>query len=101
MIRQAARRGERPDEYTALSDRMGYLLVLRFAMASVVVAWSAIRPEALGAPFTVLAGVSLGYIVMAAGAEILRRRASRLGFAVLSGLLLLDGLYLAYAMYIT
>jgi diguanylate cyclase (GGDEF)-like protein len=101
VIRQEPRKGQRPDDYTALSDRMGYLLVLRLAMAIVVVAWSAIRPESLGTPFVVLAGVSIGYVAMAAGAEILRRRASRLGFAVLSGLLLLDGLYLAYAMYIT
>jgi two-component system, cell cycle response regulator len=96
-----SRRDRRTDDYTALSDRMGHLLVLRLAMAVVVVAWSAIRPESLGTPFAALLGVSIGYVVMAAGAELLRRRASRLGFAVLSGLLLLDGLYLAYAMYIT
>ena len=44
---------------TALSDRMGYLLLLRIAMASVAVTWSAIRPEALGTPFAVLAAVSV------------------------------------------
>jgi diguanylate cyclase (GGDEF)-like protein len=96
-----SRRDRRTDDYTALSDRMGYLLVLRLAMAVVVVAWSAIRPESLGTPFAALLGVSVGYAAMSTGAELMRRRASRLGFAVLSGLLLLDGLYLAYAMYIT
>ena len=101
MIRQEAAHRQRPDEYTALSDRMGYLLMLRIAMAIVVVAWSAIRPEALGTPFVVLTGVSTGYVAVAGIAELLRRRVNRLGFAVLSGLLLLDGLYLAYAMYIT
>ena len=45
MIRQEAAHRQRPDEYTALSDRMGYLLMLRIAMAIVVVAWSAIRPR--------------------------------------------------------
>ena len=97
MIRQH----QRPEEYTALSDRMGYLLMLRIAMAGVAVAWSAIRPEALGTPFAVLATVSVGYVVIAGLAELLRRRVSRYGFAVLSVLLILDGLYLAYAMYIT
>ena len=97
MIRQH----QRPEEYTALSDRMGYLLMLRIAMAAVAVTWSAIRPEALGTPFTVLAAVSIGYVAVAALAELLRRRASRFGFTVLSGLLILDGLYLAYAMYVT
>ena len=56
MIRQH----QRPEEYTALSDRMGYLLMLRIALATVVVAWSAIRPEALGTPFAVLAAIALG-----------------------------------------
>ena len=97
MIRQH----QRPEEYTALSDRMGYLLLLRIAMASVAVTWSAIRPEALGTPFAVLAAVSVSYVVVAALAELLRRRATRYGFAVLSTLLILDGLYLAYAMYVT
>ena len=97
MIRQH----HRAEDYTALSDRMGYLLMLRIAMAAVAVIWSAIRPEALGTPFAVLAGVSLGYVVMAGLAELLRRRVSRFGFAVLSVLLILDGLYLAYAMYVT
>ena len=91
----------RAEDYTALSDRMGYLLMLRIAMAGVAVTWSAIRPEALGTPFAVLAGLSVGYVVVAGLAELLRRRVSRFGFAVLSVLLILDGLYLAYAMYVT
>ena len=32
-------------DYSALSDRMGHLLVLRFAMGAIVVAWAALRPE--------------------------------------------------------
>jgi len=95
------RQHQRPDEYTALSDRMGYLLMLRIAMAAVAVTWSAIRPEALGTPFAVLAAVSAGYVVVALLSELLRRRVSRYGFAVLSVLLIMDGLYLAYAMYVT
>ena len=97
MIAQAGR----SDEYTALSDRMGYLLILRVAMAAVTLIWSALRPEALGAPFVGLVAVTAGYVVLAALAEAGRRRAGRHGFAVMSALLLADGLYLAYAMYIT
>ena len=48
---------QRSDEYTALSDRMGYLLLLRLAMAAVTLAWAAIRPEALGMPFATLLAV--------------------------------------------
>src|SRR5688500_29342 len=80
---------------------MGYLLVLRFAMATITLAWAAIRPEALGTPFIALPGVTAGYVVFAAVAELARRRAGRHGFAVMRSLLILDGLYLAYAMYMT
>ncbi len=97
MIGQQAR----SDEYTALSDRMGYLMLLRIGMAAVTVAWAAIRPETLGAPFIQLCGVSAAYAACALIAEVLRRRAGPHGFAVMSTMLLLDGLYLAYAMYVT
>jgi diguanylate cyclase (GGDEF)-like protein len=90
-----------PDEYTALSDRMGYLLVLRLALASVAITWSAIRPEALGTPWLALLGVTAAYVAVSVIAEVARRRSGRHGFTVMSALLLLDGLYLAYAMYVT
>src|SRR5687768_17502506 len=80
---------------------MGYLLVLRFAMAAITLVWAGIRPEALGTPFLALLGVTAGYVVLATVAELGRRRAGRHGFAVMSSLLILDGLYLAYAMYMT
>jgi diguanylate cyclase (GGDEF)-like protein len=95
------RRHVAPDDYTALSDRMGHLLVLRIAMGAVVVAWSLIRPESLGTPLSVLVAATAAYVALAALAEGARRRAGRIGFAVLNGLLILDGIYLAYAMYVT
>ena len=91
----------RSDEYTALSDRMGYLMVLRIAMAIVAVAWSGMRPESLSTPFAAFLLVTGAYVVLAAVAEFVRRRAGRHGFTVMSALLIVDGLYLAYAMYIT
>ena len=95
------RRHVAPDEYTALSDRMGHLLVLRIAMGAVVVAWSFIRPEALGTSLSILIAATAAYIGLAVIAEGARRRAGRIGFAVLNGLLILDGIYLAFAMYAT
>ncbi len=91
----------RADEYTALSDRMGYLMLLRIGMAAVIGIWASIRPESLGAPFAQLLGVSAAFVACALIAEILRRRAGPHGFAVMSTMLILDGLYLAYAMYVT
>ncbi|MDQ3879928.1 MAG: EAL domain-containing protein, partial [Chloroflexota bacterium] len=88
-------------DYTALSERMTRLLALRVALASIVLAWSALAPRPLGAPFVALVGVTGGYVLTSVFFEWARRRAGRVGFAILSALLLLDGLYLAYAMYAT
>ena len=89
---------ERSD-YSALSDRMGNLLVLRFAMGAIVVAWAALRPEAVGIDFAALLAATLGYLAVSTALEVIRRRSERFGFALLTFLLLFDGLYLAYAMY--
>jgi diguanylate cyclase (GGDEF)-like protein len=88
-------------DYAALSDRMTYLLGLRLAFAAIVLAWSALRPEALGTPLPTLAGITGAYVILSATVEWGRRHAGRFGFALMSGLLLLDGLYLAFAMYAT
>ncbi len=48
-----------------------------------------------------LAAITGAYVVVSTFVEWARRHAGRFGFALLSGLLLLDGLYLAYAMYAT
>ena len=88
-------------DYTALSHRMSYLLGLRAAMASIVVAWTVMRPEVLGAPISTVAAISAGYLITAVAAELVRRRSDAFGYALLSSLLLLDGLYLAWAMYVT
>ncbi len=98
MIR---RRHVTPEDYTALSDRMGHLLVLRMAMGAVVMAWSFARPESLGVPISALAGATAVYMLAAILAEVARRRAGPFSFAVLNALLLADGVYLAYAMYVT
>jgi diguanylate cyclase (GGDEF)-like protein len=88
-------------EYTALNDRMTYLLGLRLAFAAIVLGWSALRPEALGAPFATLAAITAVYVVVSVFVEWARRHAGRFALGALSALLLLDGLYLAYAMYAT
>ncbi|HLO35570.1 MAG TPA: EAL domain-containing protein [Candidatus Deferrimicrobium sp.] len=88
-------------EFSALSERMLHLLVLRIAMAAIVVAWAGVRPEALGVPLGALVAGSASYVAVAVAGEWLRRAARRRGFAFLSLLLLVDGVYLAWAMYAT
>ena len=88
-------------DFTSLSDRMGHLLVLRFAIGAIVVAWAALRPDALGLPFLALAGWTAAYLLLALVGEWARRRTSRFDYAILTSLLIVDGLYLACAMYAT
>ena len=86
-------------DYTALSDRMILLAGLRIGLAAVVAAWSALRPDLLGVPLEyVLAGCA-AYLVAAIGGEAARRAAGRFGFAIMTLLLLVDGVFLATAMY--
>jgi diguanylate cyclase (GGDEF)-like protein len=91
---------ERAD-YTALNDRLKYLLGLRLAIGVLVVAWAMLRPEVLGATFADLASVTAGYLGLSGLVEIARRRVALRSHALLSTILLADGLYLAYAMYAT
>ncbi len=93
--------GHLPGDYTALSDKMTYLTALRVGLALIVLAWSAVRPEALGTTFEVLGLVTAGYVATTALLELVRRRLGQRGVALLGALLLVDGLYLACAMYAT
>jgi diguanylate cyclase (GGDEF)-like protein len=97
----SAQHHPRYDEYTALSDRMGHLLFLRLALATITLVWAAIRPESLGTTYTTLLSLSGSYLLVATLTEFGRRRAGRFGFAVMSGMLTIDGIYLAAAMYLT
>jgi diguanylate cyclase (GGDEF)-like protein len=88
-------------DYTALTDRMSYVLALRSAIALVVVAWAALRPEFLAGPFSQLAAGTAAYLAASVAGELVRRRVRRGSHLVLSTLLLIDGVYLAAASYAT
>ncbi|HYC06369.1 MAG TPA: EAL domain-containing protein, partial [Candidatus Binatia bacterium] len=88
-------------DYAALSERMSHLLALRAAIAVIVVAWSLFRPTSVGIELEVLLAAAVGYLVLAVVAEVVRRRLARFGYGLLTALLLIDGLFLAFAMYAT
>jgi diguanylate cyclase (GGDEF)-like protein len=88
-------------DFSALNERMSHLLFLRLALAGMVLGWAALRPHALGVPYPVMAVVTTGYLLAAIAFEVFRRRTDRTGFTILNSLLLLDGVYLAFAMYAT
>ena len=88
-------------DFSSLADRMSYLLGLRIAMGVIITVWAFVRPEALLVPFWALGAVTATYLAVAVAGETVRRRWSRVGYAAMTFLLLVDGLYLATAMYLT
>jgi diguanylate cyclase (GGDEF)-like protein len=102
QVDQAARPvPESRADFTSLGDRMSHLLVLRIAIGGIVAAWAVLRPEALVVPLTTLEALTVGYLAVSLVGEGARRRTSRFDYAILTSLLLIDGLYLACAMYAT
>jgi diguanylate cyclase (GGDEF)-like protein len=88
-------------EYASLNDRMGYLFAIRMAVAIVTLIAGAIRPEVLGVPYGTVASVAIGYAVVSVVFEAMRRNSTRFGYSLLTVMLLIDGAFLATAMYVT
>jgi two-component system, cell cycle response regulator len=96
------RRPERaPGEMVSLGERMGYLQALRAALALVVVASGLAAAEVVGASIEDLLPVTVGYLVLSATGEGLRRAGRIRGLLTVGGMLLVDGLYLAWILYLT
>jgi len=88
-------------EYTSLGDRMLLLLGMRTALAVIVMAWSAWRPELLGMTLPVLGMATVGYLGISVLGELARRWFPRRSLLILSVTLLVDGVFLALASYAT
>ncbi len=88
-------------EFTSLSDRMSYLLVLRLAIAVVVTTWVVAQPGSLGLSLTTILSLTVAYLAFAAIGESVRRWTGRFDYTILTTLLLVDGIYLAIMMYST
>jgi diguanylate cyclase (GGDEF)-like protein len=84
-----------------MGDRLSYLLVVRLAIGCLVIVGAVRYPELLGVPLSSLAVATGAYLVTAVVLEGLRRRVARLRFLIVTALFLLDGVFLAYAMYAT
>jgi diguanylate cyclase (GGDEF)-like protein len=88
-------------DYTPLTDRMNALSVLRVVMAAFVLIWAWIRPDVSAVPLTTLAALSIGCVAASLLLETIRRRTGRRVISVITGLLLVDSVYLIGAMYLT
>ena len=88
-------------DFTSLSDRMSHLLILRVAIGVIVALWAVLAPEALVEPLGTIGAWTAAYLAIAVIGEWARQRTARFNYWILTGLLLVDGVYLAAAMYAT
>jgi two-component system, cell cycle response regulator len=84
----------------SLAERMGYLQTLRAAFALVVVVFGFFS-ERDSHQLPTLALITAGYLGVTGAAEAIRRLGRRPGLVLVGGMLLIDGIYLAWAMYTT
>src|SRR5688500_18444476 len=91
----------RAGEFASIGERMGYLQALRAALAVVVLGSAVFAPEEVGAGIDDLMLFTAGYLLLSATVEGLRRMGRGRGLAAVAGMLIIDGLYLAWVMYQT
>jgi diguanylate cyclase (GGDEF)-like protein len=88
-------------DYTPLTDRMNALLGLRVVMACFILIWAALRPDVSAVPFSALLALSVSFLATSFVLEASRRRSGRRMLSVITGLLLVDSVYLIGSMYLT
>lgn len=88
-------------EMASLAERMGYLQALRVAFAILVLLAGVFAPEVVDSDLADLALPTGGYLILSAVAEGLRRTIKGRGLSIVAGMLLIDGLYLAWIQYAT
>jgi diguanylate cyclase (GGDEF)-like protein len=95
----APRFDRHPGVDAALDDRVRYLIALRFLMAAIAIVFAFASPASLAMPAQTLVAASLAYVMAALAAVILGRRGDALSDLVTTGMLLVDGAFLALAVY--
>ena len=92
---------QRTADLVPLEERLLYLRVLRAVIALTTVLDAALLPRLLRQSFLSVGVTALGYLVVCLVAEGLWRLMKRRGLWLFGGLLMLDGIYLAWATYCT
>jgi diguanylate cyclase (GGDEF)-like protein len=86
----------------SLSERMGYFQALRAAFAVIVLGSAMFAEQVLGVDdISSIALVTAGYLLVSGLAEGLRRLVRERGLSIVTLMLLIDGVYLAWMMYAT
>ncbi|MCW2614300.1 MAG: diguanylate cyclase [Frankiales bacterium] len=91
----------RSTDAVPLSERFRVTQLLRAAAVALLLVCAALAPEALQPRLSEALTATLAYAVAVGAAEVLRRLVSRRAVAVFSGLLIVDGVWLAAAMHLT
>src|SRR4051794_36509689 len=92
---------QRGTDFVSLDERLLYLRVLRAVLAGATVLVAALLPGELRTPFLNVCLLALSYLAMCLLAEAAWRLMRRRGLWLFGGLLMLDGVYLAAAAYLT
>ena len=95
----ASRLDRLPSADAALDDRVRYLIALRFLIAAITIVFAFASPATLALSSQTLVAAACAYVMVALGAIVLGRRGDRVGAAATIGMLLLDGAFLAVAVY--
>ena len=91
----------RSSELVSLAERMGLLQALRAALSAVIVCSAVFASSFVGARFSDVAGPTILYLLVTAAVEGVRRAGKARGLYAVAGMLLLDGIYLAWITYLT
>jgi signal transduction histidine kinase len=98
-----ATRAQRPasTELVPLVERAGLIELLRVTFVVAALAATVLVPSMTGAEGVVLVAVSVVYLSVSAGPQLLSGRGNRTLIAAMGGALLLDGIYLMWLMSVT
>lgn len=94
-------RAQRSTDLVPLEERLVYLRVLRAVISAVTVLDAALLPHLLRRPFPVVVVTAIGYLLLSLACERWWRLRRRRSLWLLGLLLMMDGLYLAWAAYLT
>jgi diguanylate cyclase (GGDEF)-like protein len=93
--------GHRGGDVVSLDERLLYLRVLRAVIVAATVLDASLLPGSLRQPVVVVGACALGYLLVCLAMEALWRVMRRRGRWLFGSLLMVDGLYLAWAGYMT
>ncbi len=96
---RANMKGPLPSEMVSLAERLSHMLVVRTTFVLVILSSGFFGVRVVGVAYQQVLILSALYLSLALAIEGLRRSMRRRGLVLISTMLLIDGLYLAWTMY--